>query len=64
MRVEVERHQDDAGSDGNAPLAIGLGVAIGIPTAVGILMTSWYLRKRRRIAALEKELKRRDFVID
>ncbi|KXX81782.1 hypothetical protein MMYC01_202995 [Madurella mycetomatis] len=47
------------------PLAIGLGVAIGIPSIVGLAVVSWCFRKRQRRAAMEKrKLKRSEFIID
>ncbi|KAK0728560.1 hypothetical protein B0T26DRAFT_673071 [Lasiosphaeria miniovina] len=48
----------------NKPLAIGLGVAIGLPSVVALVVVSWCFRKRQRRAALEKRrLMRRDFII-
>ena len=46
-------------------LAIGLGVAIGIPSIVGLAVVTWCFRKRQRRVAMEKKrLKRVEFVID
>lgn len=46
-------------------LAIGLGVAIGVPSIAALGAMSWCVRKRRGRAATEKRrLKRSEFVID
>ncbi|KAK0741082.1 hypothetical protein B0T18DRAFT_393766 [Schizothecium vesticola] len=53
-----------SGSPGiNRPLAIGLGVAIGIPSVVALGIVSWCFRRKQRRAALEKRRRRHDFVI-
>lgn len=57
-------YQSSGSSGVNRPLAIGLGVAIGIPSVVGLGILSWCYRRKQRRAALEKRRKRRlDFVI-
>ncbi|KAK0635611.1 hypothetical protein B0T17DRAFT_50066 [Bombardia bombarda] len=49
----------------NKPLAIGLGVAFGVTSVVGLAVVSWCLRRRHRRAALVKRrLKRAEFVIN
>lgn len=60
-----------AGSQGggtsnvNKPLAIGLGVAIGVPSIVALALVSWCFRRRQRRATLEKRRRtRRDFIIN
>ncbi|KAK3906196.1 hypothetical protein C8A05DRAFT_40997 [Staphylotrichum tortipilum] len=58
----------DGGGGGNGaiskPVAIGLGVAVGVPSVVGTAVVLWCLRKRHRKASLEKRrLKRAEFVI-
>ncbi|KAK4122444.1 hypothetical protein N657DRAFT_647149 [Parathielavia appendiculata] len=46
------------------PVAIGLGVAIGVPSIAGAVVVGWCFRKRQRQAAMEKRrLKRSKFVI-
>ncbi|KAK3684876.1 hypothetical protein B0T22DRAFT_201206 [Podospora appendiculata] len=46
-------------------LAIGLGVALGIPSLVALGFVSWCLRRRHRRAALVKRrLKRSEFIIN
>ena len=53
------------GSGINRPLAIGLGVAIGIPSVVALGIVSWCFRRRQRRAAMEKRRRRRnEFVIN
>ncbi|KAK3370211.1 hypothetical protein B0H63DRAFT_486465 [Podospora didyma] len=48
----------------NKSLAIGLGVAIGLPSVVALVLVGWCFRKRRRAAAMEKRrLKRSEFII-
>ncbi|AEO62382.1 775fce28-acbb-4c8b-b130-41bd021ad237 [Thermothielavioides terrestris] len=48
----------------NKPVAIGLGVAIGVPSIAALIVVGWCFRKRQRKAALEKSrLKRSEFVI-
>jgi hypothetical protein len=45
-------------------VAIGLGVAIGVPSIAALIVVGWCFRKRQRKAALEKSrLKRSEFVI-
>jgi hypothetical protein len=45
-------------------VAIGLGVAIGVPSLVAGVVVGWCVRKRQRRAAMEKRrLKRSEFVI-
>ncbi|KAK1836214.1 hypothetical protein QBC39DRAFT_110293 [Podospora conica] len=57
-------HQSSGSTGINRPLAIGLGVAIGIPSVVALGIISWCFRKKQRRAALEKRRRRRhDFVI-
>ncbi|KAK1754549.1 hypothetical protein QBC47DRAFT_220128 [Echria macrotheca] len=49
----------------NKPLAIGLGVAIGVPSVVALGLVSWCFRKRQRRAIMEKRRRnRREFIID
>ncbi|KAK4449107.1 hypothetical protein QBC34DRAFT_463743 [Podospora aff. communis PSN243] len=49
----------------NKPLAIGLGVAIGVPSVIALVVVGWCFRRRRRMALLEKRRRtRRDFVIN
>ncbi|KAK4144192.1 uncharacterized protein C8A04DRAFT_36841 [Dichotomopilus funicola] len=56
--------RSDDSSGISKPVAIGVGVAIGVPSIAGTLFIVWYLRKRHRKAAAEKRrLKRSDFVI-
>jgi hypothetical protein len=58
-------YQSDNASGVSKPLAVGLGVAIGIPSIVALAVVSWCFRKRQRRVALEKRrLKRSEFVID
>lgn len=46
------------------PVAIGVGVALGVPSVLATVVVLWCLRKRQRRAAMEKrQLKRSDFVI-
>jgi hypothetical protein len=46
------------------PVAIGLGVAIGVPSVIATVVVAWCVRKRQRRAALEKRrLERSEFVI-
>ncbi len=46
------------------PVAIGVGVAIGVPSVAATVVVMWCLRKRQRRAALERQrLKRHEFVI-
>ena len=59
---------DDKGDNGSAgmskPMAIGVGVAIGIPSIVALAVVGRCLRKRQRRVAMEKtRLKRHEFVI-
>ncbi|KAK3309061.1 uncharacterized protein B0T15DRAFT_128168 [Chaetomium strumarium] len=57
------RGGDDA-SHINKPVAIGLGVAIGVPSIAALVVVGWCFRRRQRRAVLEKtRLKRADFVI-
>lgn len=57
-------YQSSGSSGVNRPLAIGLGVAIGIPSVVALGILSWCYRRKQRRAALEKRRRRRlDFVI-
>jgi hypothetical protein len=45
-------------------VAIGIGVAVGVPSAVGTAVVAWCFRKRQRRAAMEKRrLKWSEFVI-
>jgi len=49
----------------NKPLAIGLGVAIGVPSVVALVLVGWCVRRRRRRVLLERRRRtRRDFVIN
>lgn len=60
----VEYQSEDA-SGVSKPLAIGLGIAIGIPSIVALAVVSWCFRRRQRRVAIEKSrLKRNEFVID
>lgn len=44
--------------------AIGLGVAVGVPSIAATVIVGWCLRKRQRRAAMERRrLKRSEFVI-
>ncbi|KAK0643119.1 hypothetical protein B0T16DRAFT_429868 [Cercophora newfieldiana] len=55
----------NAASNVNKPLAIGLGVAIGVPSVVALVLVGWCFRRRRRRTVMEKRRRtRRDFVID
>ncbi|KAK4031436.1 hypothetical protein C8A01DRAFT_21333 [Parachaetomium inaequale] len=58
---------DSQSGDGpgiSKPVAIGLGVAIGVPSVVAGVIVGWCVRKRQRRAAMEKRrLKRSEFVI-
>ncbi|KAK4156250.1 hypothetical protein C8A00DRAFT_41217 [Chaetomidium leptoderma] len=58
---------DSQGGDASGistPVAIGLGVAIGVPSIAATLIVGLCLRKRQRRAAMEKRrLKRSEFVI-
>ena len=45
------------------PVAIGVGVAIGVPSVAGTVVVMWCLRKRKRAALEKRRLKRREFVI-
>jgi hypothetical protein len=58
---------DSQSGDGpgiSKPVAIGLGVAIGVPSVAGAVVVGWCFRKRQRRAAMEKrQLKRSEFVI-
>ena len=54
-----------AGSPGvNRPLAIGLGVAVGIPSVVALGIVSWCFRRRQRRKAGERRRRRMEFVIN
>lgn len=54
----------DGGPGISKPVAIGVGVAIGVPSVVATIVVMWCLRKRQRKAAMEKRrLKRSEFVI-
>ncbi|KAK3327817.1 hypothetical protein B0T19DRAFT_174829 [Cercophora scortea] len=56
---------ENNGSGIKKQLAIGLGVALGIPSLIGLGFVSWCLRRRHRRAALVKRrLKRSEFVIN
>lgn len=58
-------YDSEVASGVSKPLAIGLGVAIGIPSIVGLAVVSWCFRKRQRRVAMEKrKLKRSEFIID
>lgn len=55
----------NGGSSVSKPLAIGLGVAIGVPSLVALVVVGWCFRKRQRRATLEKQRRRRiEFVIN
>ena len=55
---------EGGGSGISKPVAIGIGVAVGVPSAVGTAVVAWCFRKRQRRAAMEKRrLKRSEFVI-
>jgi hypothetical protein len=58
---------DDKGDEGSGmskSMAIGVGVAIGIPSIVALAVVGRCLRKRQRRVAMEKRrLKRHEFVI-
>lgn len=56
--------KNGGGSNVKKSLAIGLGVAIGVPSVVALALVSWCFRRRRRRALLERRRRtRRDFVI-
>ncbi|KAL2140385.1 hypothetical protein VTI28DRAFT_3877 [Corynascus sepedonium] len=59
--------KESKGDDGPAvskPVAIGIGVTIGVVSIGGMLLTGWFLRKRHRKAVMEKNrVERRNFVI-
>ncbi|KAK3325449.1 hypothetical protein B0H66DRAFT_599609 [Apodospora peruviana] len=59
-------YQGETNTSGvNKPLAIGLGVAIGIPSVVALAVVGWCFRRRYQRASLAKQrLKRSQFVID
>ncbi|KAK4191537.1 hypothetical protein QBC35DRAFT_470575 [Podospora australis] len=53
-----------SGGGVSKPLAIGLGVAIGVPSVAALIVGSWYFRRRQQRRAVEKRrLKRSEFVI-
>ncbi|KAK0719672.1 hypothetical protein B0H67DRAFT_160083 [Lasiosphaeris hirsuta] len=58
-------YQSNTASNINKPLAIGLGVAIGVPSVIALAVVSWCFRRRQRRASLEKRRRKRsEFIID
>jgi len=56
--------KNGGGSNASKSLAIGLGVAIGVPSVVALALVSWCFKRKRRRALLERRRRtRRDFVI-
>ncbi|KAK3945922.1 hypothetical protein QBC46DRAFT_349205 [Diplogelasinospora grovesii] len=53
----------------NRPLAVGLGVAIGLPSLAALVIVSWCFRRKRKRAAAEERKRRMmmvrsEFIID
>lgn len=59
-----DKESSSGGGGVSKPVAIGVGVAIGVPSLVGLVVVGWFFRRRYKRARAEKRrLKRSEFVI-
>ncbi|KAK0745224.1 hypothetical protein B0T21DRAFT_359267 [Apiosordaria backusii] len=59
-----DKEPSGGGGGVSKPVAIGVGVAIGVPSLVGLVVVGWFFRRKQQRAKAEKRrLKRSEFVI-